>query len=111
MYYQKNSVRNVCRILKVKTQNLKSWCATFYSRMVSGIGSTEKICPANLTLFFQNTKPLYSLTAAFGTVIQTVSMHLFLKPIGSSGFPKYRETSSAIKIRLANSNLWVGESL
>jgi len=96
MYYRKNSEANVCRTYEAKTPSPKSWCVASYLRMASDLGFIVKTCRESLTLFFRNTKPSFSSTAAFGTVIPVVSMLLSQKPTASFGKPKFPEILNEI---------------
>lgn len=111
MYSRKNNANAVCRTSKAKTPSPKSWCDAFYLRMASAFGCTERICPVNLTLFFQNTRRLFSLTAVFGTGIRDVSMLLSQKPTESFGYLKSETTFNVTKRLMNGSMIWDGELL
>jgi hypothetical protein len=54
-------------------------------------GSTDLICPASLTLFFQNVVPWFLCTAASGTDIRAVLMQPLRPAVRNTGFPSSSE--------------------
>lgn len=97
MYSQRNSAANVCLTYEARTPNPKFWCVAFC--LLTGFVSDfiEKIFLGNLTSSFRNTRPLYSLTGAFGTDTKTVSIQLFLKQIANFGRIKLKVIFKEIK--------------
>lgn len=108
MYSQKNNAANVCLTYEARTPNPKFWCAAFCLLTGFASGFIEKIFPVNLTSFFRNTRPLYSLTGAFGTDIKTVSIQLFLKQIANFGRKKYQVIFKEIKRPIHDLSNWDG---
>ena len=96
MYYQKNSGNAACRTLEAKTPSRRLWCDNSCFQMVSVTDFTAKICPASLISFFQNTKPSFLLTAAFGTDTPAANMPQSRRRITIFGSPKFRGTLSVI---------------